>query len=196
MAFPDRRWIGLKIVSMWRYPCLKVRNGFDFANKGLGVPHFLGTVFRLPAAVGLSALASACVVFPVPAVLAPKVSGIVLEKGAPVEGADIVLTVAAAFSGDPLASSDGHPKAMVKTDADGRFSIGPLRGVKVFHSLGDELHSVSLVIKVKGRSFPGFTDSGIGVATRPLEGTCDLARPIQTPPLPVYCDHWTLKKFD
>lgn len=159
------------------------------------VPHFLGAVFRLSAALGLSALTSACIVFPVPAVLAPKVSGIVLQNGMPVEGADIVLTTAVPFSGDPVAASDGNPRATVKTDADGRFAIGPLRGVKVFHALGDELHSVSLVIKDRGRIYLGFSDIGIGNAARPLEGTCDLARPIRTSPSPVFCDHWSLKKL-
>lgn len=171
-------------------------NGREFVNKGPVVRHLQGTVFRLSAAVGLSALMSACIVFPVPAVLAPKVSGVVLENGVPVEGAEIVLTTTAPFSDDPLAASEGNPRATVKTDADGRFAIGPLRGVKVFHALGDELHSVSLVIKDGERSFLGFADSGTRAYARPLEGTCDLARPVQSPPPAVYCDHWRLKKFD
>lgn len=159
------------------------------------VPHFKEAVVRLSAALGLSALTSACIVFPVPAVLAPKVSGIVLQNGMPVEGADIVLTTAKPFAGDPFAASDGNPGATVKTDADGRFAIGPLRGVKVFHAIGDELHSVSLVIRDRGRIYLGLSYSGTGNVVRPLEGTCDLARPARTSPSPVFCDHWSLKKL-
>lgn len=170
--------------------------GVNSKTRAWFVPHLLGAVFRLSAALGLSALASACIVFPVPAVLAPKVSGILLQNGMPVAGADIVLTTAVPFSGDPVAASDGNPRATVKTDADGRFAIGPLRGVKVFHALGDELHFVSLVIKDRGRIYLGFSDIGIGNAARPLEGTCDLAKPIQTSPSPVFCDHLRLKKRD
>ncbi|ASP35749.1 hypothetical protein [Labrenzia sp. VG12] len=150
--------------------------------------------FRLVAAGFLGLATAACVVFPVPHRLAPKVSGVLLENGEPVADAKIVLAVVP-FSANAPQSADGAQKVTTRTDSLGRFELGPLRSVKIVHAAyGDEIAPLfALSIETNDQRYTGFRGEA-GVLGH-ITGTCDLARPVKQGNEDFACDHGLVKKL-
>lgn len=108
---------------------------------------------------------------------APEVAGVVVRAGVPV--ADAEVTLSSAFA---------KPETS-RTDASGRFRLGPLTRLFLTRSvLGDPLYKYSLAIKVAGEAeLLGYLDSGIGDAPAALQAACDLNRPALRRKTTTYC---------
>lgn len=133
----------------------------------------------------LGAATSACV-FPVPRDRAPEISGVLLKDGAPIENAQIELVASSPLKDASSKPSETPRRAVTKTDANGRFKVGPLRGVKMFHMFGDELLQVYLAIRVGHEDFIGLSDSGVGYSAT-WDVVCDLSKPKKVGNLVTYC---------
>ncbi|MBN9672793.1 hypothetical protein [Roseibium aggregatum] len=147
------------------------------------------------AALALGAATSACVVFPVPHIVAPEVTGVLLGNGMPVENAEIVLVASLALRGAASEIPDGSRRAVTRTDANGKFKVGPLIGTKVVHTFGDELLGYYLLIRVRGDELIGFNRSEIGSVRPKITGSCDLAKPNKDGSDVTYCDHYRLQRL-
>lgn len=152
-------------------------------------------LFRTLAAIALGAATSACVVFPVPRVLAPEVSGVLLNDGMPVANAEIELVAALAPSDASKDNPPGSRHAVTRTNADGKFKVGPLSGIKTVHVYGDELLGYYLVIRAGSTELIGFSDSGTGSVPSKISGACDLAKAHKVGNQVTYCDHNRLEKL-
>lgn len=134
---------------------------------------------RIPSIVALSVLTlSACVPFPNRRLCAPEVTGSLVRAGEPVAGAEIVLT--AAFMRTP---------ATTRTDAAGRFKLGPLTKMYLTKSLlGDPLYVYSLRIKTEGgEDRLGFEARSMGAPPGPRAVSCDLSKPVSKRESTYYC---------
>lgn len=120
----------------------------------------------------------ACVPYPNRRYFAPEVSGVVLRDGAPAAGAEVVLTTRFSKSA-----------ATARTDADGRFKLGPLSELQFTKTLlGDPLYIYALTIKVAGGAeYRGLEGRGMGYPPRELAVTCDLSRPLGQGQALSYC---------
>ncbi|TYC79917.1 DUF4198 domain-containing protein [Stappia sp. BW2] len=150
---------------------------------------------RAIAIIALGAAASACVVFPVPRVIAPEVSGVLLNDGKPVANAEIELVAALAPSDASSEIPPGSSHAVARTDANGKFKVGPLTGVKTVHTYGDELLGFYIVIRAGNKELIGFTYSEIASVPSKLSGVCDLAKARSVGNQVTYCDHDRLEKL-
>lgn len=112
----------------------------------------------------------ACVPIPNRRTYAPLVAGTLVRNGAPVAGAQMLLS--ARFFG---------AAATAKTDAQGRFKLGPLSKLRLTRSvLGDLLYEYALKIKVPGEEeVSGLTGHGVGYPPEDVQVTCDLSRPVE-----------------
>ncbi len=151
----------------------------------------MNLLFRLLASFAVCGVLPACVLFPVPHDLAPKISGVVLENGVPVEGAEVVLVRSYLSTVDATQVSKDQRSISTRSDSSGRFAVGPIKTVKVVHMFGDELLVYALVIRHNGQSLLGFRDSGTGSAGGPFSVTCDLARPKKYLDSTIYCEFQT-----
>jgi len=112
---------------------------------------------------------TACAPIPNRRTFAPAVAGTVVRGGVPVANAEVLLTTR--FS---------DAAATVRTDADGRFRLGPLSEMRVMKTLlGDPLYEYTLKIRVAGEEeHLGLAGHGMGNASKELTVTCDLSKPI------------------
>ena len=143
------------------------------------------TVLRIIAAVMLAAATSACV-FPVSRDRAPEISGVLLKGGVPVENAQIELVASSPLKDASSQPAETPRRAVTRTDANGRFKVGPLRGVKMVHLIGDEMLQVHLAIRVGHEDFVGLSDSGTGYSAT-WDVVCDLSKPKKVGNLVTYC---------
>lgn len=125
---------------------------------------------------------TACVPFPNRRDFAPEVSGAVIRNGLPLSNAEVLLTTR--FS---------KAAATVRTDADGRFKLGPLSEMRFTRTvLGDPLFEYVLTIKVAGEAeYRGLAEHGMGSAPKELPVTCDLSQPIGRGKSLRYCSRRT-----
>lgn len=149
----------------------------------------MNLLFRLIASFAVCGVLPACVLFPVPHDLAPKISGTVLVNGVPVEGAEVVLVRSYLSTADATQFSEDQRSISTRSDASGRFAVGPIKTVKIVHMFGDELLVYALVIRHNGQSLLGFRDTGTGSAGGPFSVTCDLARPTNLDGAKTCCEH-------
>ncbi|GAB2186239.1 hypothetical protein [Roseibium sp. LAB1] len=153
-------------------------------------------LFRTIAAIALGAATSACVVFPVPRTVAPEVSGVLLNDGMPVANAEIELVAALAPSDASKDNPPGSRHAVTRTDANGKFKVGPLTGVKTVHTYGDELLGFYIVIRAGNKELIGFSDSGTGSVPSKISGSCDLAKAHKLGNQVTYCSQNRLQKTE
>ncbi|MBI5623297.1 MAG: carboxypeptidase regulatory-like domain-containing protein [Elusimicrobia bacterium] len=132
---------------------------------------------RLAGLTGILILAG-CVPMPNSRCMAPQISGSVVRKGAPVADAEVLLV-----------SSFVRETAMAKTDAEGRFKLGPLTQFNLTRTvLGDPLYKYELKVKAAGEAeLSAFYSSGMGDAPETLELDCDLGTPITKRKQVSYC---------
>lgn len=136
------------------------------------------TATKLFSALALVAL-SACVPIPNMRYFAPEVSGQVLRNGVPVEGAEISLN--ASFA-DALSTT--------KTDAGGRFKVGPLKQLFLMATLiGDPLFAYGLKLKINSVEYEGFSYGAVGNPTDPVYVICNMDQPRKQGSLVSYCSH-------
>jgi len=111
---------------------------------------------------------------------APEVSGTLARNGVPVADAEVILT-----------SRFYETTATGRSDADGRFRLGPLSERRLTRSvIGDPLYAYALSIRVEGeKEYPGLSGHGTGDAPERLQVTCDLGRPVGQGQSLRYCSH-------
>lgn len=125
----------------------------------LGAMRVASALFLL--LVGLSG----CLPIPNRRMYAPRIEGAVLRDGAALEGAVVRL--------------DPHfgPEVEVRTDAAGRFSIGPVTKLYLTKSFGDPVYKYDLTIEAADGRYLGLSRSELGAAPDDLRVVCDLAKP-------------------
>jgi hypothetical protein len=120
---------------------------------------------------------SACVPIPRREYFAPTVSGTVVSAGVPVQKAEL-----------HLSSPFTHKTAVVSTDSNGRFNVGPLRVWRLStFLLGDPLYEYSLLIRTASMEYPSLAEAGVGYAPPRLKIACDLSKPLPSGQTQVYC---------
>jgi len=119
----------------------------------------------------------ACVPIPRREYFAPTVSGTVVSAGVPVQNAEL-----------HLSSPFTHKTAVVSTDSNGRFNVGPLRVWRLStFLLGDPLYEYSLLIRTASTEYPGLSEAGVGYSTPELKIACDLSKSVPSGQTPAYC---------
>jgi len=100
--------------------------------------------------------------------LSPPFSGVVTRAGAPVQGAEVLLSL------QDRDEDCSAPSARAETDVAGRFAIEPISQLSLF-SEQDPLHVWNVCIESNGRRFLGYTAEGRG-APPPAPGPlhCEL----------------------
>lgn len=113
---------------------------------------------------------TACIPFPNRRYSAPEVAGTLVRNGIPVANAEIFLT--ATFPDDAATT--------VRTDAAGRFKLGPLSKIHFIASLlGDPMYAYVLKIRPAGEDeCAGLEATVLGYLPKKLQVTCDLDKPI------------------
>jgi hypothetical protein len=105
------------------------------------------------------------------------VHGTVVDAGVAVQNAELYLS-------NPLT----HKTAMVHTDGNGRFAVGPLRmWRRSMWLLGDPLYAYSLSIRTAAREYPGVSAAGVGFAPKEIGIRCDLSKPVSARGTLGYC---------
>jgi hypothetical protein len=134
---------------------------------------------RATSIVAASFLVVACVPAPHYHFFAPRVAGVVLDGGAPVADAEIVLT-----------GKFTNRIAMVRSDGDGHFQVGPLSELVFIQWLiGDPLFGYSINITLGNQTYVGLSESSLGFAPPNIQVSCDLSHPVRTGRTSVYCSH-------
>jgi hypothetical protein len=125
---------------------------------------------------------TACVPFPNRHYFAPEVSGTVIRNNAPAADAEVRLT-----------SRFSEAAATTRTDAYGRFKLGPLSEMRFTRTvLGDPLYEYVLSINVAGdEEYRGLAEHGVGYAPEELPVICDLGKPIGQGKSLKYCSQNT-----
>ncbi|MFH1724188.1 MAG: carboxypeptidase-like regulatory domain-containing protein [Elusimicrobiota bacterium] len=113
---------------------------------------------------------------------APEVAGAIIRNGVPASNAEVLLT-----------TNFSKVTATARTDADGRFKLGPLSEMHFTKTvLGDPLYDYVIIIKVAGgEEYRGLTVHGMGNAPQELSVTCDLSQPIGKGKSLSYCSQNT-----
>ncbi|RYY97172.1 MAG: carboxypeptidase regulatory-like domain-containing protein [Comamonadaceae bacterium] len=131
-----------------------------------------GIAGRLPVASRIALLViatatAACVPVPQYRYDAPAVSGVIVDNGVPVAGAEV--RIASQFAEDVRRAT---------TAADGRFAAEPIRRLVLTRALfGDPVTAYAVDIAVGTRRYDGYADSRVGPGPRVLHLACDLSRP-------------------
>lgn len=147
------------------------------------------TLLKFIALVSVCLALSACV-FPSQLIVAPKVTGVLLDDGEPVEDAEIFLTTRLSRKGEALKSADNAEKLATRTGRDGSFSIGPVSTVALVPFFGDAFLPYTLIIDHKGERYLGFTFAHTNSVPPEMEGTCDIAKPKNNHDDEIiHCDH-------
>jgi len=87
--------------------------------------------------------------------LSPPFSGVVTRAGAPVAGAQVLLSL------QERDEDCAQPSARAETDRAGRFEIEPVSHVNLFGAT-DSFHVWNVCIQSKGRRFLGYTAESLG----------------------------------
>jgi hypothetical protein len=133
---------------------------------------------KLSVLLALGMALSACVPIPRREYFAPTVSGTVVSAGVLVQNAEL-----------HLSSPFTHKMAVVSTDSNGRFNVGPLRvwRLSTFLLGSDRLYKYSLLIRIASTEYPGVSAAGMGYAPPGLKILCDLSKPLPSGQTQVYC---------
>lgn len=108
---------------------------------------------------------SGCLPIPNTRVHAPRIEGTVLRDGQPLSGAVV-----------RLEASRGEPSSAA-TDAQGRFSVGPVTEFRLTKSIGDPTYVYDLTIEAADGRYLGLSRRELGAVPDDLRIVCDLARP-------------------
>lgn len=108
---------------------------------------------------------SGCLPVPNRRVYAPRIEGTVLREAKPLEGAVVRL------------DSGFADEVETKTDAAGRFAIGPVTRLYLTKGFGDPLYVYDLTIEAADGRYLGLSRRELGAAPDDFNVVCDLARP-------------------
>lgn len=123
-------------------------------------PMKAGVLALLPL-IGLSG----CLPIPNRRVYAPRIEGVVLRDGTPLAGA--VVRLDATFA----------PEIEARTDASGKFALGPVTKLFLTKGFGDPVYKYNLTIEAADGRYLGLARSELGAAPDDFSVVCDLARP-------------------
>ena len=119
---------------------------------------------RVAVFAGSALLMTACVPVPHRLCHAPEISGIVLDDGVPVQGAEI-----------RLSAGPDRSQPVVLTNRDGSFEVGPISELRVFlPTFGNRFYFYTLEIEVSGDRYTD-EDYGRGFGCGNTVLTCDLS---------------------
>lgn len=110
---------------------------------------------------------SACLPFPEHWYSAPEISGVITNRGVPVEGAVV-----------HLESTISKKQQIVATDSHGHFSVGPFSEWQLFTTMGDPLIGFNVDIDVNGHKYHAYSKYDIGFEPEKLILNCDISRPL------------------
>jgi hypothetical protein len=121
---------------------------------------------RITTALLLATLIGGCVPIPIVYYYMPAVSGVILQNGSPVAGAEVRVS-------DQFVDED----RVATTGTDGRFATEPIREFSFVRPLlrGDQISECLVEITAGGKTYKGYHDGGTGHVPETLELRCDLS---------------------